>query len=400
MSNNYIIYHLHTELSSLVTSIDSVNNYKQYIDKAASLNMKAICFSEHGSIFSWLHKKEYCKKSGLKYLHGIEVYVTESFKEKIRDNYHMILIAKNYDGFLELNALVSKSFNRAKTKVIDDVERFYYNPRISIEELMQTSENIIITTACIASILGQAKPRYLKRLLLEFMSRNSDRCFLEVQHHNVQEQIYYNKWLYKLSRRYKIRLISATDTHSLNKEYAEARIILQKAKKIFFDDDKNWDLVFKTYEELVESYKIQKSLPESVYLEAIENTNLLYDIVEDFVIDRSNKYPTLSHKPKAEILKLIDEGLKFRKVSLTEEVKERINKELDVFEKNDVFNFLLLDYDYKKFARSKNIGYGDSRGSISGSFIAYLLQITNTDSIKYKMNFERFIHSERISLAD
>ena len=90
-NKNYVTYHLHTEDSLL----DSCTNYKLYIDKAVELGQKAICFTEHGNIYHWTSKWLYCKEKGIKYLHGIEIYLTESFDENIRDNYHTILIAKN-----------------------------------------------------------------------------------------------------------------------------------------------------------------------------------------------------------------------------------------------------------------------------------------------------------------
>ena len=88
MMENYVVYHLHTELSLL----DSCTNYKLYIDKAVELGQKAICFSEHGNIYNWIEKKMYCDKNKIKYIHGVEIYLTETLNEKIRDNYHTILI--------------------------------------------------------------------------------------------------------------------------------------------------------------------------------------------------------------------------------------------------------------------------------------------------------------------
>lgn len=397
--SNYTIYHLHTELSNCITNIDSVNNYKQYIDRAKELGMSAIGFSEHGGIFNHLHKKEYAESNGIKYLHGVEMYITETLETKIRDNYHVVLIAKNFEGFLELNTLVSKSFNRADVKILDDNERFYYTPRISMQELMQTSDNIMITTACIGSIFG-SKKRYLKRLFLEFMQKNNHRCFLEIQHHNIKEQIYYNKNMFKYSRKYNIRLIAGTDTHSLNEEYAEGRIVLQKAKRIYFDNESGWDLVFKSYDELVQSYRMQNSLPERVYLRAIENTNILADLIDEFKINRGIKYPSFSDNPKEDVLRIVSEGLKVRNVDMTDEIQQRIDYEIDTYEHNGAFNLLLLEDDIKSYARANGIAYGDSRGSVSGSYVAYLMQITNVDSIKHNLNFERFMNTERVSLAD
>ena len=96
---------MHSTLSSGTTNIDSVTNFRDYIAKAKECGMKAMCFTEHGNVFEWVHKKEAIEKAGMKYMHGIECYVTETLEEKIRDNYHCVLIAKNYEGVLEINQL-------------------------------------------------------------------------------------------------------------------------------------------------------------------------------------------------------------------------------------------------------------------------------------------------------
>ena len=131
--SNYVTYHLHTELSLL----DSCTNFKLYIDRAKELGQTAICFSEHGNIYNWIEKKMYCKEQGIKYLHGVECYLTEKLfytneetgeKSKVRDNYHTILIAKNYAGFQELNTLVDLSTQE---------DHFYYKPRLTFDEIKE-----------------------------------------------------------------------------------------------------------------------------------------------------------------------------------------------------------------------------------------------------------------------
>lgn len=121
--SNYTVLHLHSPFSNGVTNIDSITDYRLYIEKAQSLGMKAMAFTEHGNVFSWLHKKEEIEKAGMKYIHGIEAYITETLDEKVRDNYHCVMLAKNYDGVKEINRLSSASFNR-------DDGHFYYAPRI------------------------------------------------------------------------------------------------------------------------------------------------------------------------------------------------------------------------------------------------------------------------------
>lgn len=392
---NYTVYHLHSDLSSGVTNIDSVTKYKQYIAKAKECDMTALAFSEHGSVFEWWHKKQDVEKAGMKYIHAIEAYVTSTLSEKNRDNYHCVLIAKNYEGFKEINTLSSKSFNR-------EDGHFYYNPRITIDELINTSDNIIVTTACLGGILHNGKDG-IKKKFLRFLIDNKHRCFLEIQHHMEPDQIKYNQYLYELHNEYDIPLIAGTDTHALNDEHLEARGVLQKSKNVHFENEDAWDLTFKTYDELIDAYQKQQSLPEAVYLEAIENTNIMADMVEEFSIDRNPKYPKLYDDSEKVFNQKILEGIKWRgidKLPNKEEYLTRIKEEIATYKHNDAIDFMLLEEDYKTAMRKKNIYPGYSRGSVSGSVIAYLLGITEIDSIKHNLNFQRFMNTERVSLAD
>lgn len=395
--NNYVVYHLHSDLSNGITNVDSVTKYKEYVDRAASLGMKAIAFSEHGCIFEWVHKKEYIEQAGMKYIHAIEAYLTEDTdaEDKHRDNYHCVLIAKNYDGVKELNKMVSKSFNR-------NDHHFYYMPRITFEELFDTSDNIIITTACIGGVLNKGNDE-TKQRFMKFLIANKDRCYLEVQHHNCDAQASYNKALYAISQKIGIPMIAGTDTHCLNEEHVEGRKILQKAKNVFFSDEDGWDLTFKTYDELIDAYKNQGALPEDIYMQAIENTNVMAERIEEFKLDYSHKYPKLYSDSEAVLKKKIVKGIKDRGIDRYDnfnEYKKKIQYELETYKHNGAVDFLLLEEDYKTALKKQGVSYGYSRGSVSGSVIAYLLGITEVDSIKYNLNFERFMNKERVSLAD
>ena len=399
MDGNYIVFHCHTMLSNPTTTMDSVNSFQDYANKAKELNMKAICYSEHGNVYEWLHKKEYVEKLGMKYIHGIEAYITEDINNKQRDNYHCILIARNYTGFLELNELISKSFNRSEVKVLDEIERFYYQPRITYQELKNTSDNIIISTACLGGILGNGSNE-LKKDFVNFLSLNKHRCFLEIQHHNVFQQSDYNKILIQISNKFSIPLIAGTDTHYLNELYAEGRKILQASKNTYFDNEEGWDLSFKSYDELIEAYKKQNAIDEKYYMQAIENTNLLFDMVEDFTLDKSHKYPKLYQNNNKVLLDKIKQHIKQSGIKINKDIKERIKYEFQTYIKNGAVDYLLLEDDIKSWCRDNGIEYGYSRGSVSGSYIAYLLNITYMDSIKHNLSFERFMNPERISLSD
>lgn len=401
-TKQYVPYHIHSDLSNGTTTMDSVTKYKMYIKKAQECGMKALGFSEHGSVFEWYHKKCDIEKAGMKYIHACEFYITKKIDIdennnpiKVRDNYHCVLIAKNYEGFKELNLLSSKSFYRNNGQ-------FYFNPRITYDQLKNTSDNIIIATACLGGVLN-SNDEELEKDFLQWLIANKHRCFLEVQHHSTYEQIRYNLILYNYSRKYDIPLIAGTDTHSLDARYAEGRVILQKAKDIKFDNEDGWDLTFKTYDELVQAYEQQGALPTSVYLDAIENTNKMADMIEEYTIDSSKKYPKLYADSEKAFKEKIAQGIKWRGIDKKSNRKEYMDKilyEYDTYKYNEAIDFMLLEEDYKTALRKKNIPFGYSRGSVSGSIIAYLLGITEVDSIKYNLNFERFMNKERVSLAD
>lgn len=394
--SNYTILHLHSMLSNGVTNIDSVTPYNQYIDKAHELGIAAMAFSEHGSVLGWVKKKLHMEELGMKYIHAEEFYLTNTLDEKVRDNYHCLLIAKNYDGVLELNKLSSKSFNR-------DNNSFYYVPRITIEDVKNTSDNIIVSTACLGGVLNKA-PEPIRQDFFYWLRRHPDRCFLEIQPHISAEQKRYNQALWALSKRSGLRLLMCTDTHALNAEHVEGRKILQKAKNIHFDGEDEFYLEMLSYDELVSLCKIQNALPIEVYLDAIEMTNVVADMVEPFELDYSYKYPHLWGDDSEQVLRAkIAEGIKWRgvdKLPNYQEYLDRIEYEMKAYIHNGAIDFMLLMEDIIAWCKTQDILVGYGRGSCNGSVIAYLLGITEMDSIKHGLNFERFMNTERVSLSD
>ena len=394
--SNYTILHLHSMLSNGVTNIDSVTPYDQYIDKAHELGMAAMAFSEHGSVLGWVKKKLHMEELGMKYIHAEEFYLTNTLDEKVRDNYHCLLIAKNYAGVLELNKLSSKSFNRGNNS-------FYYVPRITIEDVKNTSDNIIVSTACLGGVLNKA-PEPILQDFFYWLRRHPDRCFLEIQPHISAEQKRYNQALWALSKRSGLRLLMCTDTHALNAEHVEGRKILQKAKNIHFDGEDEFYLEMLSYDELVALCKIQNALPMEVYLDAIEMTNVVADMVEPFELDYSYKYPHLWGDDSEQVLRAkIAEGIKWRgvdKLPNYQEYLDRIEYEMKAYIHNGAIDFMLLMEDIIAWCKTQDILVGYGRGSCNGSVIAYLLGITEMDSIKHGLNFERFMNTERVSLSD
>ncbi len=410
MTNNYVVYHLHDDTSNLNGYADSCTKYTEYVKLAKKNNMSAIAFSNHGGIYDWIKKKQECDKAGIKYIHGIEAYLCKNFSDNDRGS-HIGLYAKNWDGVLELNKLISNSDIKGSKEDNSD-RHFYFNPRISLEELMNTSDNIIITTACLASPLNKwntcEKQEDLNKLI-NWLKNNKHRCFLEVQYHNAENQIQFNKWIYELSLKLKIPLIAGTDTHSSSKYKSECRKILQKSKDSFYGEEDEFDLIWKSYDELVQCFKIQNSIPEEAYLEAINNTNVLAEMIQDFTLDKSFKYPTLygdsireqwlSHinncynlKKKNNVLDLINHTEK--------EYKKQICEEFKIMTKLGMESFMMFMSELLGWCKNNNIPYGTGRGSVCGSVIAYITDITDVDPIVWETVFSRFCNEDRVSLGD
>lgn len=408
--------------------LDSATKFQDYIDRAVQLGQTAIAFTEHGNIYQWVAKKMACDKAGIKYLHGVECYLTEqlyeypdanelwreaqsgrneqdakkaladmmeSGKKKVRDNYHTILIAKNYDGILEINNLVSLS-NR------DD--HFYYKPRITFEEFLGISDNVIKISACLASPLNKMSVRHP---MYEKLLKHYD--YLEVQAHNFGEQISYNCHLAEMSKKYGIPLIAGTDTHSIDAYKAECRSIMQLAKHIEFADEDSFDLTYKTYDELVEMFRIQGALPETVFLEAIENTNRMADAVEPFELDISFKYPKL-YRNAAEDKAVFEEAIrknfqaKIDEGAITQEqipnFKDAIKEECRVFDKIDMSGFMLFMSELVTWCKSNGIPIGFNRGSCGGSRVAYVTNTTDLNPETWHTVFSRFCNEDRKEIGD
>lgn len=398
MDENYVVYHLHSDLSLL----DSATKFEDYVRRAVELGQKAIAFTEHGNIYQWVAKKMCCDKAGIKYLHGVECYLTEKFiwtdprtgeESRLRDNYHTILIAKNQAGLQELNDLVSASTR-------DD--HFYYKPRISFNEFLGISKNVIKISACLASPLNKMK---VNHPLYERLLKHYD--YLEIQPHNHPEQISYNCHLAEMSKKYGIPLIAGTDTHSLNSYKAECRSVMQLAKHIEFADEDSFDLSYKSYEELVEMFRQQNALPESIFLDAIENTNRMADSVEAFELDVSFKYPKLYGARDKEVFEqTIKDNLlaKIKEGAITQDqisnFASAIQEECRVFDKIEMSGFMLFMSELVTWCKSNGIPIGFNRGSCGGSRVAYVTNITDLNPETWHTVFSRFCNEDRKEIGD
>ena len=304
-------------------------------------------------------------------------------------------MAKNIDGVRELNALISKSC---------DEEHFYYKNRISFDEFLNTSDNIISTSACLASPLNKlpdSHPRYM-----ELAKKYS---FLEVQAHNHPEQIEFNKRLARLSLEIGTPLIAGTDTHSSTAYKAECRAVLLSAKHQSYGDEDSFDLTYKTYDELVEMFRLQGALTQEEYVSAIENTNLLYDMTEEIELDTSIKYPILygsreadSEKFAETIERMFAEKLANGIIPPEQEPAFRtaIEEELRVFRKLKMDGFMLSMSELISWCKQQGMAIGTARGSVGGSRIAYITDIIDLNPETWHTVFSRFCNEDREEIGD
>lgn len=337
---------------------------------------------------------------GIKYIHGIEVYLTETLDTKIKDNYHTLLLAKNQQGFVELNRLVKLSSQK---------DHMYYKRRLSFDEFLNISDNIIKLSGCIQSPLNKFRQKVFTEEQNDMLDKLlSHYDYFEIQYHNFQEQKDYNKYLYKMAQRYGKKLVATCDSHSINTYKSECRTILQYGKTdgAWGDEENECDLTYKTRQELEEAFRKQDSLPMDVVLEAIDNTNVLADSVEELVFDTKAKYPLLYGKDDERVLwhRLADKYKdKVRKGiidSNNSQYLQNIKQEMRVFKKTNMIGFMLFMSELISWVKDNGIAVGFGRGSVNGSTVAYISDITDVDPIRWGTIFSRFANENRIELGD
>ena len=229
--------------------------------------------------------------------------------------------------------------------------------------------------------------------------------YYEIQPHvKSLDQIRYNKMLYQASKQYGKPLIAGTDTHNISHYKAECRSILQKAKHIEFSNEDEFDLTYKSYDELVEMFRQQGALPMDVILEAIENTNRMAESVEDYEIDTSFKYPVLYEDEDKvfveRIYRMYNEKLKKGIIQPDPRYEKNIQEELRVFRKIGMVGFMLFMSELVCWCWENDIPIGFCRGSVGGSTIAYLTDIIDVNPIVWNTVFSRFANENRREIGD
>ena len=391
--------HVHTEYSLL----DGSSKIEELIETTKKLGMDSIAITDHGVMYGVINFYKAAKKAGIKPILGCEVYVAPGSR-KDRENvngeeryHHLVLLAENEIGYANLMKIVSKGFT----------EGFYYKPRVDYEVLENYHEGIIALSACLAGVVATNLRKGLyeeaknEALRLERIFGKGN-FFLELQDHGILEQSTVNQGLLRMHKDTGIELVATNDVHYVHAEDQQAHDILlciQTQKKVTDENRMRYD----GGQYYLKSPQEMKSL-FSYALEALENTHKIAErcnVEIEFGEYKLPKYDVPEGYTAWEYLqKICNEGLERRYGNCTLELKERLEYELETIHGMGFVDYFLIVWDFIKYAKDHDIPVGPGRGSAAGSIVAYALEITNIDPIKYNLLFERFLNPERLTMPD
>ena len=410
----FVHLHVHSQYSIL----DGMAPVKSLVDKAIGDGMRGMAITDHGNMYGIKEFHDYVsklnKKRGddekFKPIFGCEVYVAKQDRHEHLDKrdigFHLILLAKNLQGYKNLIKIVSHAWT----------EGFYSHPRTDHSELEKYHEGIICCSACLGGEVPQlimgGQMNQARETIKWFKDLFGEDYYLELQRHKAtvaranhetyEKQCLVNDALIQFAKELDIKLICTNDSHFVNEEDADAheRLICLSTGRKLTDENvmlyskQEW---FKTQEEMNEVFA---DIPE-----ALQNTNEILDKVEIYSIDHGPILPDFplpeGFKDEDEYLRyLVYEGAKERWPNLTDEQRERLDFELDTIKNMGFPGYFLIVQDYIRMAPKLGCSVGPGRGSAAGSAVAYCLGITKIDPLKYDLLFERFLNPDRISLPD
>jgi len=393
----------HLHVHSHYSLLDGLGKIDGLIDLACSLGMDSLALTDHGSLYGAVEFYKKAKTKGLKPIIGSEMYIAPegmlNKRPRVDDKRnHLIVLVKNKIGYENLVKLTTKAW----------LEGFYYKPRIDRDFLRQHSEGLIGLSACIVGEIPTAirngdlkKAEALAKEYNEIFG--AENFFLEIEHHpGILEQEPVNQEIIKLGRKLKIPIVATNDVHYLKPEDAEAQDILMAVNtNASFDavdrlSMKSDDFSLKSPEEMADWFK---DIPE-----ALENTQKVVALCNfEFELGKIQlpEFKVPSGKTDFEFLKdLAYQGVAKRYKETTKEILERLEYELAIIKQTGFSSYFLIVQDFINWAKQNDIVVGPGRGSAAGSIVAYLLNITDIDPIKYDLLFERFLNPERISMPD
>ncbi|CDE61947.1 dNA polymerase III alpha subunit [Fusobacterium sp. CAG:439] len=401
-NTQFVPLHLHSEFSLL----DGAIKLKDLCNFAKENNMPAVAITDHGVMYGALDLYLEAKEAGIKPIIGCEFYVHNGdITERDPNNnprYHLILLAKNNTGYMNLVKLASDAACKG----------FYMKPRINFELLKEHHEGVICCSACLGGEVLQnlLKGDYeeAKAVAKRYKDLFGEDYYIELQDHGLEEQKRTNPDLIKIAKELDIKMIITNDSHYLRKEDADWHDTLLCMQTQSMKDEENRfhfpnnEFYVKTVSEMRDAFKW---LDSETFDQCIKNT---VDIAEQCHVTIKWEAPLPdfpvppNHTTDSYLEELVMQGLKrkYGEENITPELKERVKYELGIIEKMGFSAYFLITWDFIHYAKTHDIPVGPGRGSAAGSVVAYALDITDLDPIRHHLLFERFLNPERFSMPD
>ncbi len=398
----FIPLHIHTEYSLL----DGAIKVHDLVDFAAEHDMPAIAITDHGVMYSAIEFYEYAVKKGIKPLVGCEFYVHDGdiHEHDAHHNplYHLILIAKDTKGYMNLIKLVSTAW----------CEGMYYKPRINWELLKEHHEGLICCSACLGGEVLQnllkGNKEEAKAVAKRYQELFGDDYYIELQDHGLADQKRTNPDLIEIAKELGIKMVITNDSHYLHKSDADMHDTLLCLNTNSEKDDPNRfhfetnEFYVKTKEEMRDAFRWMDS---DMFEECVKNTEEVANKCDLHIKlhDAPLPYYEVPHGYTTEtyLNHLVMEGLKKRYGEHPDDsIYERAKYELGIIEQMGFPAYFLITWDFVNYAKTHGIPVGPGRGSAAGSIVAYALGITDIDPIYHKLLFERFLNPERFTMPD
>jgi len=388
--------HLHTH--SEFSLLDGMCRIKELVARAKQMGMESLALTDHGVMYGTIAFYQAAKDAGIRPIIGCEIYISQNGNARVageKSNFHLVLLCKNNTGYRNLLQIVTKAH----------LEGFYYKPRIDKDFLKEHSEGLIALSACLAGEIPQhilsGRMDAAREASLWYKETFRGDFYYEIQRHPLPELETVNRGLIELGKELSIPLVATNDVHYLDRDDAKIHeLLICVGTNTTINDEKRMKMAgdffyFKSPEEMAEMYR---DLPE-----AIENTGRIAQMC-----DLKLEFGRL-HLPEIEIPPgktpdeylrgLCYEGLPRFYPNPSEEIKQRLEYELDVITKQQFANYILVVWDIVSFTKRQGIHYG-VRGSAASSIILHCLGITEIDPIAHHLVFERFLNAERKEMPD
>ena len=391
---DFVHLHNHTEYSLL----DSVMRIKDFVAEAKKQGMSALAITDHGNMYGAIKFYDECKENDIKPILGCEIYTTNHLDKEVKDNYHLILLAKNNKGYQNLVKLVSIA-----------TEHMYYKPRVDKALLRTYHEGLICLSACVGGEIAQnfleGKDAEAEAIIDEFADIfGKEDFYLEIQNHGLAKEQKAYKKICLAAKKKGIKLVATNDIHYLRREESKIQDILHCIMdKKELSDPTHWqfgtdECYFRTAEEMYALFKD--------YENCLSNTKEIADKCNVELKFKQKLAPTFPKLPKGEteesyLRKICEAALPEKyEQDMFDVAKKRMNYELGVIKDMGFSGYFLIVRDFIVFARNNNIAIGPGRGSGAGSIVCYLSGITELDPLKLDLLFERFLNPERVSMPD